>query len=263
LEALAQQLELEPWIDLVLILGDLTAYPRTLLADWSACLSIFSSRWPTAVIPGNHDVYPHAETGSSVELLTKHLPSITESLGVTWLHHGPYILGDTAIVGDIAWYDYSAKSPFLDHDDKWYARSKPHIVEDGAIDWVWSDPLFSKVCRQRIVKQLIKLENDEKIRRVIVGTHVPLFYNQMVHKPSDYHWEAGAAYFGNFETGKVVQEFSKVELVLSGHIHQPTECMVHDRLRAIVGPWRHNHPQALIIDLEKDLIDGAIEIVRT
>jgi hypothetical protein len=64
------------------------------------------------------------------------------------------------------------------------------------------------------------------VRKVVVVTHVPLFEEQMLRKPTDQRWELANAYFGNLATGSMVARYGKAAAVISGHTHCGREGVV-------------------------------------
>ena len=175
---------------------------------------------PVAVLAGNHDVWRDEVGLGSRELWEHGLADATREAGAMWLEDDELRLGDVAIVGSLAWYDYSAAPEHLRYPDEHYAAIKGSLNKDAAwIDWPWSDVEFAWLLRRGLVSRLERLEDDASVRAVIVATHVPLFEQQMTRKPGNYQWELSNAYFGNLTTGAAVAHYAKVRAVVSGHTH--------------------------------------------
>lgn len=218
LAALREELE-AAGVDAVVLAGDLGHPFEELLA----CLEVFSGLTvPVGVVAGNHDVWRDDRRGlESADLLRRHLPDAVREAGMVWLEADDLRIGAVAVVGSLAWYDYSAAPAHLPHDAAWYARMKGQCNADAwRVDWPWDDVAVAASLRAGLVRRLERLEADPGVERVVVVTHVPLFECQMTRRPGDEYWERTNAYFGNLETGRAVARFGKVAAVASGHTHQ-------------------------------------------
>jgi 3',5'-cyclic AMP phosphodiesterase CpdA len=183
----------------VVLAGDI-AHP---LENFRRCLAAFQSlRVPVAVLAGNHDVW-RDDSGLGSQALWEHgLADATREAGALWLEDGELRVGDVAVVGSLAWYDYSAAPEHLRYPDEHYAAIKGSLNNDATcIDWPWSDVEFAWRLRQGLVAGLARLDRDASIRSVVVATHVPIFD------------------FGNLTTGAAVARYGKVRTVVSGHTH--------------------------------------------
>ena len=202
----------------VVLAGDL-GHP---LENFRWCLAAFQPiRVPVAVLAGNHDVWwrDDGKLGSQ-ELWERRLPDATRAAGAVWLEDAELRIGDVAVVGSLAWYDYSAAPEHLRYPDEHYARTKGALNNDAEmIDWPWTDVEFAWRLRQGLISRLARLEKDDSVRAVVVATHVPIFEEQMTRKPDNHRWELSNAYFGNLTTGGAVAGFEKVRTVISGHTH--------------------------------------------
>ena len=201
----------------VVLAGDL-GHP---LENFRRCLAAFRPLTvPVAVLAGNHDVWRDEVGLGSRELWEYGLADATREAGALWLGDGELRLGDVAVVGSLAWYDYSAAPEHLRYPDEHFARIKGSLNNDAAmIDWPWSDVEFAWRLRQLLIARLARLEKDASVRAVVVATHVPLFEQQMMRKPGNFEWELSNAYFGNLTTGAAVARFANVRTVVSGHTH--------------------------------------------
>jgi 3',5'-cyclic AMP phosphodiesterase CpdA len=203
--------------DAVVLAGDV-GHP---LENFRGCLAgVRSLGVPVAVLAGNHDVWVDDEGIGSKELWEHRLADTTREAGAFWLEQDDVQVDDVAIVGSLAWYDYSAAPEHLRFPDEHFARIKRLLNNDGSrIDWPWSDVEFAARLRQSLVHRLAQLEQDAGVRAVVVATHVPVFEEQMTRKPGNEQWELSNAYFGNLTTGAAVARFPKVRAVVSGHTH--------------------------------------------
>ena len=238
--------------DAVIIAGDV-GHPSD---NFASCLAAFRHFMvPVAVLAGNHDVWRDNEGGwSSRELWNRRLASLVEAAGFVWLESTVLRLGDAAVVGSLAWYDYSAAPPTLARPPEYFAGMKRHLSNDATwIDWPWSDVELASALHDGLVQRLEAVEADAGIREVLLVTHVPLFEEQMLRKPGDLRWEISNAYYGNFTIGLAVRRFKKVVRVISGHTHCAQRGVVHraggpDLPVSVIGS-DYGSPEVEVIEL--------------
>lgn len=190
------------------------------LQNFRACLSLFS-RLPgtVAVLAGNHDVW--ARGYHSQDLWERHLPEAVRDAGMLWLEDTIWRQDGVAVVGSIAWYDYSAVDPTIPpHPSTYFATQKGKYNLDAKyVDWPWTDGEFAARVGDALCTRLAQLEADSAISSIIAVTHVPLFDVQMARKPADQRWGFSNAYFGNLTLGQRILQSKKLRTVLSGHTH--------------------------------------------
>lgn len=200
----------------VVIAGDV-GHP---LDNFCACLDAFVGLGPhVGVVAGNHDVW-RDPTYDSRSLWEEVLPRETRRRGLHWLEHDSIIIDRVAILGSMAWYDYSALRRTLAKDENFFAAVKSQVSNDAHwIDWAWSDlEMAGRLC-DHLVKRLERCENDPSVDHVVIVTHVPVFEQQMSYGPVDSPNYVANAFFANFRTGEAILRFSKVRAVASGHLH--------------------------------------------
>lgn len=220
--------------DVIMIAGDIGEPAE----EFDKCLSVFSGLpCPVGIVIGNHDLYATAGNHSE-DLWTRILPGIVGKHGLIWMEEEEIVIGDTAFVGTLSWYDYSSKDPHYPLPDDYFFINKKKFVSDGNyIDWKRKDTELAAELRDGLLKRLSRAEEDPNIKKVVVVTHVPLFRDQMVGYSSDER--LADAYFGNLTLGKEVMRFSKVTDVISGHTHRPVEKMVGKiNVRIVPGDYR-------------------------
>ncbi len=202
--------------DLTILAGDL-GEP---LNNFTECLRIFTGLpGSTAVLPGNHDVWAR-EGGQSQELLEHQLPSVTKAAGMLWLEDSVWRADGLAVVGSMAWYDYSAADPSLPANMRDFSLMKRMLNNDSRfINWPWTDPEVASRLGAALEQRLSTLEADPTIQTVAVVTHVPLVEAQLRRMPEDITWGVSNAYFGNLTLGARVLRFGKVQAIISGHTH--------------------------------------------
>ncbi len=203
--------------------------------DVEHCLKLFRDRvvCPVWVLAGNHDVWARPPYDSRRLWLDK-VPEMVRAAACQYLEGTSFILGDTAVAGTIAWYDYSGADPVIQASALQFAQEKMNFNADALrIDWEWSDPEFADLVSTPFLATLDHLEADPTVRRIVVVTHVPLFDGQMHRDPANRDWAFSNAYFGNLTLGRKVLARSKVSHVLSGHTHVGRECRIE---RPGLGP---------------------------
>lgn len=189
---------------------------------------------PRLVIAGNHDVYrtdaarnsDEAEIGSRA-LWEERLPAVAAAEGFVWLEAQSVRLGTTGICGTLGWYDYSARSPHLPFTDADYPHLKKLINHDADyIDWPWSDRAMARYLAKGFAARLQALEDDPQVQRIVVVTHVPIFYAALPPYPQNEMYSLQRAYLGNFTLGELVRSYAKVTHVVSGHLHRAGQWQV-------------------------------------
>ena len=238
--------------DAVVIAGDLAHG----LENFKDCLSYFEGfNVPVGVIAGNHDLWRDLQSGySSLDLWRKHLRRAVEDAGAIWLEKENIFMSQVAIVGSLAWYDYSGLDPGLALSTAELARLKPQVNNDGSwIKWKFSDPEFAGILLDGLRLRLRKAATRTSVSHIIVVTHVPILDGQIVRKPQDAAWAAGNAYFGNLTAGSAVLSEPKVRVIVSGHTHIGREGVVErfdaPPVRFYVVPSEYGRPEYLLIEI--------------
>ncbi len=174
-----------------------------------------------AVVAGNHDVWRDKKRQlGSHELFERAIPELCADLGVTWLETTTLRHERVAVVGSMAWYDYSAIDPSQAHKASLAATLKRQFNADAhQVDWAATDLEMASHLADRLMDRISLLERDPSIDTIAVVTHVPLLDEQMTRKPRDPHWSFSNAYFGHLTLGVRVAACPKVTLVVSGHTH--------------------------------------------
>lgn len=202
--------------DLTVLAGDIAEG----YTCFEQCLSIFGEApGEVAVLAGNHDVWAR-EYHTSQDLWARLLPNATRNAHMLWLEDATWMRNNLAVVGSIAWYDYSAAAPSLGRDAIFWEANKGRWNADARfVNWSWSDPEFATLVGDRLVERVATLETDPAVTAILVVTHVPLFEEQMLRRPDDLNWTYGNTYFGNFTLGERLLFAQKLRGVISGHTH--------------------------------------------
>jgi 3',5'-cyclic AMP phosphodiesterase CpdA len=172
-----------------------------------------------AVLAGNHDVWHRTGPHSSRGLWEHLLAEAVARHGFIWLEDEIVVRDDVAIVGTLAWYDYSSRAPgYEDKSNKAFFRTKGAYNNDGNfIDWPWTDIEFADAVGNPFLQRLATACSRPGVAHVIVVTHVPVFREQKVTVQK---WNTGGdAYYGNWTLGRRIESFEKVRMVVSGHTH--------------------------------------------
>ncbi|HEU5348186.1 MAG TPA: metallophosphoesterase [Ktedonobacterales bacterium] len=215
LRALAEQIAAEQ-PELTVLAGDIGEG----LANIRACLRLFEQLpGQVAVLMGNHDLWMHGN--DSQALWEELLPGAVRDAGMIWLDDAIWRGDGIAVVGSMAWYDYSAVDPTIPpQTTEWYAANKGQYDPDAIyINWKWSDLEMAQMLGDALVKRMESLEDDPTVQAVMVVTHVPLYRVQMFYKPGNVRWGTGNAYFGNMTLGQRLLTMRKLRRVISGHTH--------------------------------------------
>lgn len=222
LRALAERIAAEQ-PDLTVLAGDVGEG----LTNIRDCLRLFADLpGDVAALMGNHDLWMHGN--DSQALWEDLLPQTVRDAGMIWLEDAIWKSDDIAVVGSMAWYDYSAVDPAVPPmTTEWFANYKAQYNPDAVyINWRWSDLEMARNLGDGLLGRLRALESDDGVRAVLAVTHVPLYRVQMFYKPGDLRWGTGSAYFGNMTLGERLIALPKLRRVISGHTHIGREGIV-------------------------------------
>ncbi len=203
--------------DLTVLAGDIGER----LANFERCLQLFTQMpGEVAVLAGNHDVWARGGYQSR-DLWEHHLPAAVHNAGMLWLEDAVWQHSGVAVLGSLAWYDYSAADPTLPpYPPEYFEGHKADVNLDARfVNWTWHDREFASRLGDALCERLAQTEADPNTRATLLVTHVPLFDEQMLRKPDDPRWGLGNAFFGNLTLGRRVLDTRKLRAVISGHTH--------------------------------------------
>ena len=227
---------------------------------------------------GNHDIWVTDKVQDSHEKSEKVIRILKEH-GFNVLDENPVLIGRTAFVGNIGWYDYSflrtdmlANYEFLnnprgkkakDIDEKYLAQKDFVFVKAGTDEMrrvIWNDIQYAKWNKsdKELTDDLAsKLEKDIKSvydsadNIVIVMHHLP-FESLLVRKPSDGAWELTNAYMGSEKFGNIIKNYdiaAKHMIFVGGHTHERRHATVGNVACATVAFRReHIEPHSILLD---------------
>jgi predicted phosphohydrolase len=206
--------------DVIVAAGDLGVWHA-----YGECLNALSSVAPKTrlALAGNHDLWISSKRcPSSKDLWHITLPSMARTEGWEWFEDGLKVIENVAIVGSIAWYDYSAAPP--GSDSKNLRLVKYQYNNDGNyMDEDWDDLTFASDRRERLERNLQRAQENSAVNRIIVVTHVPVHISQRVAHPEDH--PRGNAFFYHYGMGEIIERFPKVTDVVSGHTHRGSDAL--------------------------------------
>ena len=91
--------------DVLVLAGDCAANGPERIPEALSLLSSFAG--PRLLVPGNHDLWQREPPFDTWHIYDEVIPEMAAEHGFHYLDHEPLILGDTAFVGCMGWYDYS------------------------------------------------------------------------------------------------------------------------------------------------------------
>jgi len=208
----------EESVDTLVVAGDLgEPYGK-----FVRCLDLLRKlKLPIAICSGNHDVWALLDFYTSDQLFNDLLPRAVKERGFTWLDTNNLRLGNGVVIaGSMLWYDYSDRSPVTENwsDDKLFEAKKDLNNDARFINWERTDPEFASSCLEGLTDRLDQLENDPAVQSIVLVTHVPIFFEQMVYFGTDN--PIMRSYFANFTAGDSIKKYPKVKYVVSGHTHR-------------------------------------------
>ncbi|MCE1248695.1 MAG: metallophosphoesterase [Firmicutes bacterium] len=250
-------------VDYIVIAGDLATRGAT-HNEFPELIELFRNfEGGVLFTAGNHDIW--TKTESSFNLLTEKIPELTKETNCHFLDGNPVVIGKTAFVGSIGWYDYSFR--FVPENlsrmfQEYYFRfsSEPQsfrwneitpehyegkqcrISPDGEkwrlstwqdrnfVKWDFTDYSFLDYCHDRLKKDIESvLPGSERI--IAVMHHLP--FASFVPDIPDPMWGFHRAYLGSEKTGEFLFSFPQITDIFFGHSHRNTS-------KEINGKSAHN-----------------------
>jgi hypothetical protein len=191
------------------------------LTDLTRCLHLFREALtcPIWVLPGDHDFWARPPYDSR-RLWRELIPSAVAEANCRWLEGTSFTLGNIAVAGTVAWYDYSSADHSVGESALGYAQQKyQHNADALRIDWEWSDQEFAAGVAVPFLAALDHLEANPTIGRTVVVTHFPVLEAQLPERaqPAGPALAFARAYQGNLTLGRQILARRKVSHVISGH----------------------------------------------
>lgn len=233
--------------DVLLLAGDTAVGDGD---DLEQCLSSFTFAGPKLFICGNHELWTRSH--DSYDIFNRTLPKRVRDLGWHYLERDPLVIGNTAFVGSVGWYDYTFAPDHLGIAPRFYqakispgaaARFWEHaqlVKPDGimASDVTpeqlevvarWNDGRHVKLHRSdsAFLQECIQglhdsLETVRDAPRIVVATH-HLPFREILPPRRSATWDFVWAYLGSQAMGDLIRQYASVSHVLCGHTHLPME----------------------------------------
>ena len=211
-------------VDVVAVVGDLTSSGRLdYTKEVLEAVRRAAGTVPVLIVPGNHDIYltrEEMDNGINSLLKLSVFNELAERTGCVALMKRPFILGDTAFVGSIGWYDYSFAPEWLNLPLEAY-REKAYGMSTWAdrefVKLPLSDEEFTLALLDRLEKH-VKQVYDAVDKIVVVLHHVP--FRELVRYKLVPEWDYFSTFMGSDAFGNLIERYSsKVKLALYGHSH--------------------------------------------
>lgn len=97
----------EAQAEVLIIAGDCTADGADRLGEVLALFDRFDGE--RLMVPGNHDLWEHQLPFGTWSLYEETIPAVANDCGFHCLDSGPKLIGRTAFVGSMGWYDYEMR----------------------------------------------------------------------------------------------------------------------------------------------------------
>lgn len=210
------------------------------------------------VLPGNHDVWCRGAdrvVGHDARWRQEELwPQLCAEVGAQSLDGRGLRLGELSFVGVMGWYDFSFRDPALEVPEAAYRAG-----EWGGVRWmdvrnapfvVGGEALAPEAVLDRQLRRLDAALRRVETERVVAVTHHLPFAAQAWRSQNPV-WRFVNAFLGSVRLGERIAQDPRVELVISGHSHIPSERELGG-LRAMVSPlgygreWREGSVDAAV-----------------
>jgi len=214
--------------DALIIAGDVA---KSAQDSFAACLNLFSDfGGARLLVPGNHDLWTQRD-GNSRRLYRDVLPGLASESNFHMLDAGPWVMGRTAFVGNIGWYDYSMANPELNLTRKQYSSKKmPGICtwnDLRFIRWNMQDEEFTANCCKRMQRHY-KQAAAQAQQVIAVLHHLP--FSDLVYGEASAALEFSKAFMGSVAMGELLTSWPTLRYAFCGHRHGPATC-THGPLR--------------------------------
>jgi 3',5'-cyclic AMP phosphodiesterase CpdA len=172
------------------------------------------------IVPGNHDLW--LSEGDSYAFYREKMGDMFAEHGFHMLDRAPVVMGDTAFVGNVAWYDYSFADPALkDVPEQCYREKRwpKHVLwNDGRyVRLGKSDAEFNAELMRQIDEDLKGL--PATVKTVVLVTHHIGFAELVPRTREDDARAFCNAFLGSRALGQLVMGDSRIRYHVSGHTH--------------------------------------------
>ena len=197
-----------------------------------------------AFCAGSHDIWCLKDGPDSWEILNNTLHEIAKELNVIYLERENMYLGEIAIVGTMAHYDYSMAEEGLIFDGittrlKHYRDKTPPGFDEPIwgdalyVKWQYDDPTACRIILENFEKRLI--EASRKAKTILVASHtVPIAdMNGHIYKTNLKNRFINA-FSGTVLLNEIILRGNserKIKEAISGHTHIKIEPIMRDGIR--------------------------------
>lgn len=222
--------------DALVLVGDIATDDDA----FRACLALFAG-YPGRkfAIPGNHDVW--IEAGRDVSSWTRYrrIQRLMRAAGFHPLEEEPAIVGGTAVVGSMGWYDYSFKDEELGISDAAYAKKtypgQPMAMWNDAhcVRWGMSDAEMVAWQAERLERHLASVAGHDEV--LVAIHHVPtkrLLFHPRWMVPEEMRF--ANAFLGSERFAEIACAHG-ADLVINGHIHLAGEARIGNTRFVSIG----------------------------
>ena len=239
--------------DVLILVGDHAVTDEGIVA----CLKLFSG-FPgeRLAVAGNHDVWVHS--GESRDSWDRYagLSTVYRRAGFRSLEDGPVVVGDTAFVGSMGWYDYS----FGEFSERFTAEAYRSKVYPGDPERVWLDAAYVRWRHTdaEMTAHLAGRLNGHlaaigRARELVVAIHhVPtmeLLFHPRFLVPDE--WKFLSGFLGSEVFSQVIDCHAEVPtLVVNGHVHR-AKSVRRGLARYVSLGGDYGHKELLIKEGEK------------
>lgn len=224
--------------DVFVIAGDVSNY----LDNLDSTLKQFNElECLKVMIPGNHDVWIESNNSvrkgkDSVYKYRQAIPQICKSNGFLYPIDEPYIINDTAIVGNIGWYDFSftdsrlaLKYSFMDYargtfdEGEWNdSKYAVWLKEPNSSNWKERQKRFrNNEIFEMLFDELkaVVQQIPESVEKLLIVLHTAPFKDCILSKDIPCPFDA---YEGSGRIGEFISSVSKGSnvSVICGHRHK-------------------------------------------
>ncbi len=175
---------------------------------------------------------------------------------VTFLNGGFIVIGDTAFVGANGWYDFRmGYGDFIVQYNVW----RMYNNDSRYIKFLSGDPEeLAKVQASRMVKSVGDLNNDDKIKNIVMITHtVPVKEGIVFKKDPNSVWNALNGAYANSKMQNVLAADANklIKIWVFGHTHYHKDFMIGgihylSNPRGYAGEARDGEPYKGLIQVE-------------
>ncbi len=238
--------------DALVLVGDTAGAETEHLTECLRLFEDFNGR--KFLVAGNHCLWCRPDEDSLHRYRTV-LPKVAAEAGFHLLDREPAIVGQTAMVGSVGWYDYSFRDESLGIPEPFYrAKLSPgaaryyggheellaahrHELTDAhmGLGARWMDgrnvrlPVTDEQFLEMVATTLeehIREMSDRADRICVFLHHLPFAELVPANRPRKFAF--AAAYMGAQRLGQAVKSSSKVTHVYCGHSHWPAQIAVGD-----------------------------------